>query len=213
MKAVTVIDYGVGNLLSVARALAHCGADVEVTSELEKISAAVRLVLPGVGAFGDCINELRSRRMDGVILDFAASGRPLMGICVGMQILFDRGMEFGNHTGLALLSGEVVKIPRTKPDGTSRRLPHIGWSPLQRTAACTGPGETILSSVHTGDAVYFVHSFQAVPSEAKTMIASVDCEGLAVCAAVAKDNVFGFQFHPEKSGPTGLRILDSFLHL
>lgn len=213
MGTVTVIDYGVGNLLSVARALEFCGGEVEVTSDPTKIRSASRLVLPGVGAFGDCIGELRSRRIDDAILQFTASGRPMLGICVGMQIMFEHGTEFGEHTGLGLLSGTVEEIPRVRPDGSIRRIPHIGWAPLDMQGDRAKDSGNFLSSVRTGEAVYFVHSFHAVPSTPELIVATADYDGLAVCAAVAKGNVLGCQFHPEKSGQVGLRILDNFLHL
>lgn len=213
MSKVTIIDYGVGNLLSAARALEYCGATVEVTSDPERICRAERLVLPGVGAFGDCVKELASRRIDGAILEFAATGRPLLGICVGMQILFERGTEFGEHAGLGLLLGAVLEIPRLTANGTLRKIPHIGWASL---ALALGRGNShgdILTAGTTGDAVYFVHSYHAVPANADSIIATADYQGTAICAAVANENIFGCQFHPEKSGPVGLRILDGFLHL
>lgn len=213
MSKVTVIDYGVGNLLSAARALEYCGAVVEVTSDPERICRAERLVLPGVGAFGDCVKELVSRRIDGAIREFAASGRPLLGICVGMQILFERGTEFGEHEGLGLLSGTILEISRVKAGGTVRKIPHIGWASLVLAPGRTERRDDILSTIRTADAVYFVHSYHAVPTQADSIIATADYQGATICAAVANKNIFGCQFHPEKSGPVGIRILDSFLRL
>jgi glutamine amidotransferase len=212
MSKVTIIDYGVGNLLSAARALEFCGATVEVTSDPDRICRAERLVLPGVGAFGDCIKELESRLIDDSIKEFVLSGRPLLGICVGMQILFERGTEFGEHSGLGLLPGLVLEIPRLKEDGKLRKIPHIGWSPLVLGAKET-QGSGILSATRAGDAVYFVHSFGAVPTHTESTIATVDYQATTICAAVERENISGCQFHPEKSGVVGLRILGRFLRL
>lgn len=208
-NAVTVVDYGVGNLLSVARALEHCGAIVKVTTDPDCIRRADRVVLPGVGAFGDCVAELAARRMDDAIRDFAATERPLLGICVGMQVLFTRGTEFGDHPGLGLISGVVVAIPRRREDGTYRRIPHVGWAPLDLSR----DGAAILAGTASNAAAYFVHSFHAEPSASQVVVATSDYQGAAICAAVADGNIFGCQFHPEKSGPVGLRILGNFLRL
>lgn len=204
-----MVDYGVGNLLSVARALEHCGATVEVTPDPERIRKADRVVLPGVGAFGDCVNELVARGMDGAIRDFAAAGRPLLGICVGMQVLFTRGTEFGDHPGLGLISGAVIAIPRSKADGTCRRIPHVGWAPLDLSR----DGVAIMAGTVQNAAAYFVHSFHAEPAVPEVVVARTDYEGVKICAAVVDGNVLGCQFHPEKSGPVGLRILGNFMHL
>lgn len=212
MSKVTIIDYGVGNLLSASRALECCGAIVEVTSDPDRICRAERLVLPGVGAFGDCIEELESRLLDDSIKEFAKSGRPLLGICVGMQILFEHGTEFGERPGLGLLPGVVLEIPRLREDGNLRKIPHIGWAPLVLPANET-LGSGILSATRAGDAVYFVHSFGAVPTHLESIIATVDYQATSICAAVQHENISGCQFHPEKSGVVGLRILDRFLHL
>jgi glutamine amidotransferase len=208
MTSVTVIDYGVGNILSVSRALEHSGASVTVSSDPKTISQAERLVLPGVGAFGDCVAELNSRHLDEAILSFTASLRPMLGICIGMQILFEGSTEFGAHTGLGLLPGFVVEIPKQTETGSERRVPHIGWATLEKRT-----NHDILSEIQTGDAVYFVHSFHAEPTSDQSIIATTNYDGFDICAAVAKDNVLGCQFHPEKSGPVGLRILDGFLRL
>jgi len=192
-----------------ARALEHCGAKVEITSDPHRVRRFDRVVLPGVGSFGDCINELVSLGMDAAISDFVANGRPLLGVCVGMQVLFTRGTEFGDHLGLGLIPGEVIAIPRTKTDGSHRRVPHVGWSALNLSRHNV---PIMVGTVKNG-AAYFVHSFQAAPTDPDVVVACSNYEGIEICAAVADGNVFGCQFHPEKSGPLGLRILSNFMRL
>lgn len=215
MSAVTIIDYGVGNLLSVARALTFCGGEVEVTSDLMRIARAERLVLPGVGAFGDCIDEIKARKLDDEVKAFAASGRPLLGICVGMQVLFDYSEEFGVNPGLGLIPGAVKAIPSTGADGAPHKIPHIGWSPLRlpEDNGRNGWQGTLLEPVSPGAAVYFVHSFTGWPDDPAFRLADAEYDGRRIAAAVGRDNVWGTQFHPEKSGPTGLGILKAFLAL
>lgn len=209
MTTVTVVDYGLGNLLSVTSALEYCEASVEVTSNPAHVRKASRVVLPGVGAFADCVKELSTRGLDEALRDFGTTGRPLLGICVGMQVLFSRGFEFGNHSGLGLLSGEVVEISRLKTDGSRRRIPHVGWAPLN---ICFD-GAPLLKNVVEGSAAYFVHSFQAEPTFSKIVAATADYHGLTICAAVSDENILGCQFHPEKSGALGLRVLRNFLRI
>lgn len=214
MSSITVIDYGVGNLLSVARALAFCGGEVDVTSDLSRIAKADRLVLPGVGAFGDCIEEIKQRHMDDAIRTFAASGRPLLGICVGMQVLFDYSEEFGIHFGLGLIQGAVRAIPAFTESGTPHKIPHIGWSPLLFPDGGRNDwGGSPLEPVSPGDAAYFIHSFTGWPEDPAFRLADSVYDGQRIAAAVGRNNVWGTQFHPEKSGPTGLCILKRFLML
>lgn len=209
MNLVTVVDYGVGNILSIKRALEYCGAVVKLTSDPNVIRSANRIVLPGVGAFGDCVGELKARGIDGAIKDFVEAEKPLLGICVGMQILFTYGTEFGDHNGLGLISGVVSGIPQSKNDGTYRRIPHIGWASLD----ICNEGAAIFRGMTRNAYVYFVHSFHAAPTDPEIILASADYQGVKICAAVAKNNIFGCQFHPEKSGPVGLGILKNFVNL
>jgi imidazole glycerol-phosphate synthase subunit HisH len=208
---VTVLDYGIGNQLNVLRALEHCGASVKV---VQKASAADveagRLVLPGVGAFGDGMAELRARGFDDLVKRFAQTGRPFLGICVGMQVMFDASEEMGEHDGLGLLSGRVRAVPATGAGGKPHRIPHIGWRPLVPSAPWE---ETILADVQPLDRVYFVHSFAADPAQAAVRLAHVDYDGVPICAAVHRDNLYGCQFHPERSAETGLSVLRRFLRL
>lgn len=209
-KAVTVFDYGLGNLYSVCRALEHVGAEVRLVETPPQPGGIERLVVPGVGAFGDCVDGLRRRGMFDAVRSYAETGRPFLGICVGMQMLFDVGEEFGEHEGLGLIPGRVVGIPPTAVDGTPHRLPHIGWAPLLRPEGVDWSG-TALSGAEPGEHVYFVHSFEAKPTHPQHRVAVYDYDGHAVTAAVHRDNMMGVQFHPERSGPVGLRILERFL--
>jgi glutamine amidotransferase len=210
-RRATIVDYGSGNVLSVRRALEHCGAEVALASRGEDLTMAERLVLPGVGAFAACINALEQRRLLAAIRAFAASGRPFLGICVGMQILFEESEEFGTHAGIGLVPGTVRRIPATGADGKPHRVPHIGWAPLALPAGRNGWSGTILADIAPGDSAYFVHSFAAVPADPRHRLADVDYDGRPISAAVVRDNVSGTQFHPEKSGPIGLQIVSRFL--
>lgn len=208
---VTVIDYGVGNLLSVRRSLEYCGAKVEVTSDPETILNATRLILPGVGAFGDGMAELCRRGLDSVVREVAVRGKSLLCICLGMQMLMDESEEFELTSGLGLISGRVVPVPQMKADGYPQKIPHIGWNELVLPLGRESWKGTLLQNVNPGEAVYFVHSFMAVPSNVDHRIADCNYGGVPVAAVVGRDNIFGCQFHPEKSGKVGLKVLKSFL--
>ena len=196
-----IVDYGVGNLFSLRSSL-HCiGADAVITGEAEVIHQADQIILPGVGAFGDAAAKLRGLGLDQVIRQEAAAGKPLLGICLGMQLLFDRSYEYGEHQGLGLLKGEVLPMQGRLAPGL--RIPHIGWNALLMRRPCP-----ILRYVKEGDYVYFVHSF-FVPGDNEAACAMAEY-GEMVTATAAKDNVFGCQFHPEKSGQVGLSILRAF---
>jgi glutamine amidotransferase len=208
---VTVLDYGIGNLLNVLRALEHCGATPTVIDKASPEAVnAPRLVLPGVGAFGDGMAELRARGLDDLVRRFAATGRPFLGICVGMQMMFEASEEMGEHAGLGLLAGRVKAIPASGSDGQPHRVPHIGWRPLQ---AARDWGGSILAEVRPGERAYFVHSFSADPADATVGLARVDYDGRSICAAVQSDNLTGCQFHPERSAHAGLGMLHRFLAL
>ena len=197
-----MIDYGVGNLFSVCASLRAIGEDTVVTGEAEVIRRADALLLPGVGAFADAIAKLRRTGLDEVIIEEAQAGKPLLGICLGMQLLFETSLEFGEHRGLGLIPGTVRPIRGAVPEGL--KIPHIGWNALNF------PPErhALFAKAQEGDHVYFVHSFYAADC-APHVIATTDY-GAPLTAAVARGNVMGCQFHPEKSGPVGLSILKSF---
>ena len=209
MVEVTVVDYGVGNLFSVQSALEHCGATVTVTSDNAKILAAPRVVLPGVGAFGNAMQELHRRDLVGVITEIARKGTPLLGICLGMQLLLDRSEEFEVTKGLGLIKGSVVPVPDQAASGEAQKIPHIGWTALYPSANARWDG-TVLQNTKPGNAVYFVHSFMAAPTSPSDRVAEGVYGGHNIAAVIARGNVVGCQFHPEKSGAVGLAILRTF---
>ena len=213
MPEVAVIDYGLGNLLSVRRALEHCGATVTVTSDPNTILSAPRVVLPGVGAFAHGMTELRSRGLDTIVRKVSAQGSILLGICLGMQMLLDGSVEFGNTAGLGIIPGSVVPVPSTTTNGFSQKIPHIGWNNLVLPPGFENWEESLLQKVTPGEAVYFVHSFMAVPKNPRHCIANCLYGGVPVPAIIGQDNIYGCQFHPEKSGAVGLKILRRFLSL
>lgn len=199
---IAVVDYGAANLLSVTRALEACGASVVVTSDPVAIAAAPGVVLPGVGAAGAAMRRLRESGMDGALREVAASGRPLLGLCLGMQLFFER-LEEDSETGLGILPGEVPLLP------PGRKIPHMGWNALM-WGADTPAGE-LFAGLTPGAHAYFVHSYHCVPAQMTDAIAWTEYAGLPICAAVARGSVYGLQFHPEKSGAAGLRLLANWL--
>lgn len=212
-RKVTLIDYGVGNLLNVVRALEHVGADVIIVeSGSSELNNAERVVLPGVGAFPDGMREMRSRGFIEPLLEFAAKERPMMGICLGMQMLLESSSEFVDTPGLGLINGTVGLIPRLGSNGKPHKVPHIGWNSLTRPSGAIWE-HGILGNLATNAAMYFVHSFMANPDDSGHRLAEYDYDGINVCAAVRKGNLYGCQFHPEKSGKSGLQILENFIHL
>lgn len=208
---VTLIDYGIGNLLNMVRALEHCGAQVDVVQHASEAPASIdRLILPGVGAFGDGMRELRARGFDDLVKNFAQAQRPFLGICVGMQMMFEGSEEMGQHQGLGLVAGQVLAVPSTGADGQPHRVPHIGWRALQPAGEWRG---TILSDLQPGERMYFVHSFSGHPVDEAVRLADVDYDGRRICAAIRREHLFGCQFHPERSADAGLSILRRFLAL
>lgn len=208
---VTVVDYGVGNLFSVRRALESCGVnDVLLSARGEDIARADRLILPGVGAFRDGMRGLRERGLVEPIVAYARSGRPMLGICLGMQMLASESEEFGRHEGLDLIPGKVRAIPRLDHDGSRLKVPFIGWTPIALASPSAAAG-SCLGGLRVTDAVYLVHSFHFVPDDSAHMLATYGFGAGDVTAAVRRDNITGFQFHPEKSGKVGLAILKSFV--
>lgn len=202
---VAIIDYGVGNLFSLESSFAAIGEEATVTSDIDLIKAADRLILPGVGAFGDAARMLRESGLDKVILEEVGKGKPLMGICLGMQMLFDRSFEYGEHKGLGLIKGEIRPISDVIPKDLP--IPHIGWNALK----IKGEKHPIFKYVEEGDHVYFVHSYYGAKCD-ESVIADTEY-GAVLTAAVANKNVCGCQFHPEKSGEVGLSILKAFCEI
>jgi glutamine amidotransferase len=207
---VTVVDYGIGNLKSVCKALEHTGGSVALTSDTNVIAASSRLVLPGVGAFAMCMDELRQRSLIDVIMAFFQTERPFLGICVGMQLMLEASEEFGIHAGLGLIPGTVREIPKPQPNASKYKVPHIGWSPLSRPIDVQW-SDTILADCDNGEPFYFVHSFTADPVDSAARLADCDYFGNRLSGVIRDGNRFGCQFHPEKSGEAGLGILRNFL--
>lgn len=196
---IAIVDYGVGNLFSLMQSLKKIGAASVVTSDIAQIERADRLILPGVGAFGDAAQKLRESGLDGVIKSQAESGKPLLGICLGMQLLFDKSFEYGEHSGLGLIKGDVLPLA-DYVDGL--KIPHMGWNSLEFV-----DNNPIFKNLQQGNYVYFVHSYFAKCCEG---LSAVTDYGIKVTAAVRKNNVYGVQFHPEKSGAVGLEIFKAF---
>ncbi len=199
---IAIIDYGVGNLFSLAASFRKLGAETVVTSDREVIARADRIILPGVGAFGDAARKLRESGLDKAVIEEAGKGKPVMGICLGMQLLFDYGEEFGHHEGLGLLRGRIAPMKGMIP--SDYKIPHIGWNKLDIKREIP-----LFRYIKNGDYVYFVHSFYAEGC-GDALVATTEY-GADLTAAVAMNNVMGCQFHPEKSGEVGLNILRGFL--
>lgn len=201
---IAVVDYGVGNLFSLKSSFAAIGADVTVTSDPAVLGQAEKIVLPGVGAFADAAKKLRDAGLDTVLCGEAKRGKPLLGICLGMQLLFEKSYEYGEHAGLGLIPGSVRPIADVIPKGL--KIPHIGWNALRF------PKENpLFADVREGECVYFVHSYYA--AECDGDVIAVTDYGAPLTAAVARENVYGCQFHPEKSGDVGMKILRAFVAL
>ncbi len=198
---IAIADYGVGNLFSLKSSFSAIGADAVVTNDISEIEKADRIILPGVGAFGDAANKLFQSGLGGVLINEAKKGKPIMGICLGMQLLFDKSYEYGEHKGLGLIHGSIRPIADVIPKDL--KIPHIGWNSLDFKM-----NSPINKYINNGDFVYFVHSFYAADCDEYT-VATAEY-GADLTATVQNKNVFGCQFHPEKSGETGLKILRAF---
>ena len=202
---IAIIDYGVGNLFSLKCSFGAIGKEAVVTSDPEAIRASDRIILPGVGAFGDAADKLRMCGLDRVLIDEARNGKPVMGICLGMQLLFEKSYEYGEHRGLSLLKGEIIPISDVIPKGL--KIPHMGWNGLN----FRGEKHPLFRYTSEGECVYFVHSYFASGCD-DSVVATAEY-GYPLTAAVAAGNVCGCQFHPEKSGETGLKILRAFCEM
>ncbi len=199
-----IIDYGVGNIFSLYSSFKFIGEDVVLTNDKKIIDSCSHIILPGVGAFADAKRKLDESGMADVVKEQVKTGKPLMGICLGMQMLFDKSLEYGEHAGLGLIGGSVKPIADVIPP--ELKIPHIGWNSLEFTCE-----SKLFKYIKNGDHVYFVHSFYAADCAEDTI--AVSEYGAPLTAAVAKDNVYGCQFHPEKSGEVGLNILKAFCEL
>lgn len=201
---IAIIDYGVGNLFSLSSSFKAIGVETAITGDADTIKKADKLILPGVGAFGDAIKKLRSTGLDKVIIAEAKSGKAIMGICLGMQMLFEKSYEYGEYEGLGLIKGEVVSMENRLPENL--KIPHIGWNGL-----IFKKESPLFKYINNGDCVYFVHSYYAEGCNS-SLLATAEY-GKELTAAVASGNVYGCQFHPEKSGNVGLNILKAFCEM
>jgi glutamine amidotransferase len=209
----TIIDYGLSNLLSVQRAVEKLGGIAKLSQNADDIKNANALILPGVGAFADGMAGLYNLGFVELIKQKAKAGIPLLGICLGMQLLFDESEEFGLHKGLGLISGRVVRIPDYNTDGIRQRVPHVGWNALIPSNGVENFADDLLGKTSVGDEVYFVHSFEAVPKDAECRISDTLYGGRRICAYAKLNNIYGVQFHPEKSGRVGLGVLEQFIKI
>jgi len=212
----TIIDYGRGNLFSIERAVRHAGGKAEITENPAKIASADRLILPGVGAFGEGIAKLREKGIHEAIYKFVRTGRPLFGICLGMQLIFDVSHEFGIHKGLGLIRGKVIRFQDPREGEPHFKIPHIAWSKIEYPVLIknikNSPWQgTILQGLNSGGYFYFVHSFICVPEDTTCVLAESTYGIDRFCSVVHKDNIWGCQFHPERSGNNGINIYKNFL--
>ncbi len=203
---IAIIDYDAGNIKSVEKALQFLGQEVVITSDRETIMNADKAILPGVGAFGDAMNKLRERGLEEVIHDFVDTGKPFLGICLGLQLIFEKSEESPEATGLGLLKGTITKIP-TKVNGVSQKVPQIGWNNI-----VVNPDSKLLAGLGENPYVYFVHSYY-LKAENSDEVAATTEYGVKIDCAVEKGNVMATQFHPEKSSEVGLKILTNFVNL
>ncbi len=206
---VVIIDCGMGNLFSVRQTLLHVGADAEVTRDPQTVNGAAGIVLPGVGAFGDAMEQLRKTRLDVALRERAVAGTPIMGICLGMQLLMDSSEEFGEHVGLGLVPGCVVRLPEGMIAGRATKIPQIGWNRICfRNGAAADP---MFQGVATERFYYFVHTFYVRPDDPTVVLTKTSYGGFEYCSALRSGSVFGCQFHPERSAEQGLSIYRNFV--
>ncbi|NNF76509.1 MAG: imidazole glycerol phosphate synthase subunit HisH [Rhizobiales bacterium] len=211
MTSVGVIDYGVGNLRSVANALRHVGAEPVVSDDADTLRACERIIFPGVGAFAYGKEALCAKGLHTVVLDAVASEKPLLAICVGMQLMFERSSEFGDHEGLGIVSGRIEKFQTNPADTQPLRLPNVGWLPIRPSQEAEGLAGKLLEDVTADSRFYFVHSYRAQSANPHA-VATSQYGGQSFAAAVGKGTMFATQFHPEKSGPDGLKMLKKFVN-
>ena len=207
---IAVVKYNAGNIYSVDYALKRLGVEATITSDKEVLMSADKVIFPGVGEAETTMSHLRKNRLDEVIKNLK---QPVLGICLGMQLLFEKSYEYGEHTGLGLIPGRVVRIPDVDADGSPQRVPHISWNPLYPAGGRTDFSGTALQNVQPGQECYFIHSYEAKPAAEEYRLADTVYGGRKVCAAAQKGCVIGTQFHPEKSGPVGLGIIKAYLDL
>jgi glutamine amidotransferase len=210
-RRVVVVDYGRGNLFSVCQAVARVGGTPDLSSDPRALRDADRVILPGVGAFGDAMAGLAARSLVDALKEFGARGRPFLGVCLGMQLLLEESSEFGRHAGLGLLPGRVERLPPPLP-GTREKIPNVGWCRLEPAVDGAPWAESLLAAVKPGGFAYFVHSYAAHPAVARHRLADITFAGVLTTAAITHGPITGCQFHPEKSGEVGLSIIDAFVN-
>ena len=211
--SIAILDYGMGNILSVSRAFEYCGADVHLAKTASEVNCnAQGLVVPGVGAFADGMAELERRHFATTIQNWAQNKKPLLGICLGMQMIFESSLEYGSHQGLGIIPGCVVPLQPKCVPGERFKIPHTGWSSIETTSPNLWEN-TILHGIHVGDPFYFVHSFIAKPTNPNHILASCSYASTLFPAAVQSELLYGCQFHPEKSGPAGLKVIKNFIEI
>ena len=210
-KKITIIDYGCGNILNLARAIKFIGYEVDITHDKNKIINSSYVILPGVGAFGNAMKQIEKYNLHNTILEYAKSNKPLLGICLGMQILLTVSYEFGIHKGLGLIEGEVIKISNKK--NKEIKIPHVGWNEIYPIHDKKEWKNKILKNSSIGKSFYFVHSFVCITKDYDSTIAVCNYSDISIPAVVATGNVFGCQFHPEKSADNGLAVLKNFCEI
>ena len=214
MKKITIVDTQSGNILSIKRAFEKCDAEVEISNEKEKILKASRLVLPGVGAFNNTITKLKSMKLLDIFNDDKLKNKPLLGICLGMQLFFDESEEFGTHKGLRLIGGRVIKLPDLSLKKKELKIPSIGWRKLILTKTTSNlMKDLFFKNFREDNKFYFVHSYYVVPNNNDLILANYAYGDFLIPAVVGKDNIIGCQFHPEKSGPSGLNLIKNFISI
>ena len=211
MKKITIIDYGCGNILNLIRAIKFLGYEAESTHDKKKIINSSHVILPGVGAFGNAMKQLEEYNLQNTIIEYAKLDKPLLGICIGMQLLLTVSHEFGVHKGLGLIEGKVIKISNNK--NKEIKIPHIGWNEIYPNNGKKEWNNKILKNTLIGKSFYFVHSFVSVTKNFNSTIAVCNYSGISIPAVVSASNIFGCQFHPEKSGNNGLTVLKSFCEI
>lgn len=209
-KKIVIVDYGLGNLYSIAQACKHFGFEPKLSFNAEEIFNADKVILPGVGAFEGAMRQLQNMNLISVLKDYVVTGKPLMGVCLGMQLLFEKSYEFGEHEGLGLVEGEIKRFPSTYMN-TKMRIPHIGWNKVFNKNSQWL--DTPFKEFPDGGMMYFVHSYYAQPLNSEDILSTTFYNDFEFCSSVRKGNVFGFQFHPEKSGEEGLTLYKNFLSI
>ena len=210
MTKIAIVDYGLGNIKSICGALDKTGAEICLTKSRNEILSADGLILPGVGAFAHAMDKLISKKLDLLIYDFVQTEKPFLGICLGMQMLFDTSTEFGKTNGLGLIPGRVVRLESYNK--AKEKIPHVSWSEIKSVNSCSW-SNTILDGIESGENMYFVHSYYAQPANEENILSLSNFSGRDYCSTVKHKNIFGCQYHPEKSALKGLRVINNFVEI